>query len=90
MRWLGGTTPEARADLPDVLAPEGGACDGVRGRSASAQLDATTLGCAACDTVRGRCPRWRSHHDGRRMRAVGMASECVAGDSLPRHRMRCP
>ena len=25
MRWLGGTTPEGRADLPDVLTPEGGA-----------------------------------------------------------------
>jgi hypothetical protein len=38
-------------------------------RSSSAQLDATTVGCAARDTVRGRCPRLRSHHDGRRMRS---------------------
>ena len=69
MRWLGGTTPEERADLPDVMAREGGAWDGVRGRSFLALVDATTVGCAARDTVRGRCPRLRSHHDGRRMRA---------------------
>jgi hypothetical protein len=25
MRWLGGTTPEARDDLPAMLAPEGAA-----------------------------------------------------------------
>ena len=51
MRWLGGTTPEGRADLPDVLAPEGGAWDGVRMRSFLALVDATTVGCAARDTV---------------------------------------
>jgi hypothetical protein len=69
MRWLGGTAPEGRDDLPDVLAPEGGAWDGVRMRSVSTRLDATTVACAARDTVRGRCPRFRSHQDGRRMRS---------------------
>ena len=33
MRWLGGTTPEAGVDLPDVLAPEGAAWHDARGRS---------------------------------------------------------
>ena len=33
MRWLGGTTPEGRADLPAKLAPAGGAWDGVPLRS---------------------------------------------------------
>jgi hypothetical protein len=69
MRWLGGTTPEGRANLPDLMAPEGGAWDGVRMRSFLALVDATTVGCAARDTVRGRCTRFRSHHDGGRMRA---------------------
>jgi hypothetical protein len=69
MRWLGGTTPEGRADLPDLMAPAGGAWDGVRMRSFLALVDATTGGCAACDHVPGRCRRFRSHHDGRRMRS---------------------
>jgi hypothetical protein len=30
MRWLGGTTPEARADLPDVMAREGATWYSVR------------------------------------------------------------
>ena len=68
MRWLGGTTPEGRADLPDVLAPAGGAWDGVRMRSFLALVAATTVGCAVCDHVRRRSPRFRSHHDGGRMR----------------------
>jgi hypothetical protein len=33
MRWLGGTTPEGRTDLPAMLALAGGAWDGVRMRS---------------------------------------------------------
>jgi hypothetical protein len=69
MRWLGGTTPDARADLPAMLAPEGDAWHDTRGRSVLALVDATTVGCAARDTVRGRCTRFRSHHDGGRMRA---------------------
>jgi hypothetical protein len=32
MRWLGGTAPQGRDDLPDGMAPEGGAWDGLRGR----------------------------------------------------------
>ena len=51
MRWLGGTTPEGRADLPDGMAPEGGAWDGVRMRSFLALVDATTVGCVPRDTV---------------------------------------
>jgi hypothetical protein len=30
MRWLGGTTPDGRVDLPDVLAREGATWYGVR------------------------------------------------------------
>jgi hypothetical protein len=71
MRWLGGTAPETRANLPAMLAPEGAAWDRVRARSFSALLGAMAVGCAACDTVRGRCPRFRSHHDGGRMRGLG-------------------
>ena len=48
MRWLGGTTSEARADLPDVLAPEGAARD-----SAPTMMAA---GCGAWDSVRRRSP----------------------------------
>jgi hypothetical protein len=51
MRWLGGTTPEGRADLPAMLAPEGAAWDRVRGRSFSALLGAMAVGCVS--------PRWR-------------------------------
>jgi hypothetical protein len=29
MRWLGGTTPEGRDALPDVMAPAGAAWDGL-------------------------------------------------------------
>jgi hypothetical protein len=54
MRWLGGTTPEARDDLPDVLTPEGGAWDGVRMRSFATQLGVMAVGCAVCDRVRRR------------------------------------
>ena len=69
MRWLGGTTPEGRADLPDVLAPEGAAWDDRRRRSVLALVDATTVGCVPCDGARGRCRRFRSHAYGGRMRS---------------------
>ena len=69
MRWLGGTAPEGRADLPDLMAPEGAAWDGVRMRSSATRLDATTVACVPRDGIRGRCPRFRSHQDGRRMRS---------------------
>jgi hypothetical protein len=69
MRWLGGTTLKARDNLPAVLAPEGAAWDGVRGRSVLALVDATTLGCVPGDAARGRCRRSGSHHDGGRMRS---------------------
>ena len=88
MRWLGGTAPEGRDDLPDVLAPEGGAWDGVRMRSVATRLDATTTGCAAWDGVRGRCRRFRSLQHGRRMRSFGMALADVPGASLSRQWMR--
>jgi hypothetical protein len=96
MRWLGGTTPEGRDDLPDVLAPEGAPRDGVRGRSASAQLDATTVGCVPRDGARGHCPRFRSHQDGGRMRALGCGSKafpamtCPGTGCLPRDGGRMP
>jgi hypothetical protein len=66
MRWLGGTTPEGRANLPAMLAPEGVAWDGVRMRSSCALMGAMAVGCVPRDGVRGRCPRFRSHHDGGR------------------------
>jgi hypothetical protein len=90
MRWLGGTTPEGCDDLPDGMAPAGGAWDDARGRSALAQLGAMTVGCVPRDGVRGRCPRFRSHHDGGRMRAVGMAFAGVPGDDLSRQWMPSP
>jgi hypothetical protein len=71
MRWLGGTTPEGRADLPAMLAFAGVPCDGVRGRSSCALLGAMAVGCVLGDGARGRCPRWRSHHDSGRMRCLG-------------------
>jgi hypothetical protein len=69
MRWLGGTTPEVCDDLPNVMALAGAAWDGVRMRFFPALTGVMTVGCAACDTVRGRCRRFRSHHDGGRMRS---------------------
>ena len=71
MRWLGGTTPEVRVDLPAMLAPEGGAWDGVRMRFSAARLDAMTVGCVPRDGARGPSRRFRSHQDGVRMRALG-------------------
>jgi hypothetical protein len=56
-------------------------------RSFATWLDATTVACAARDTVRGRSRRFRSHHDGGRMRAVGIAPEGVPGDDLSRQWM---
>jgi hypothetical protein len=61
MRWLGGTTPEGRANLPAMLAPEGAAWDRVRARSSCALMGAMAVGCVPRAGARGRCPRWRSH-----------------------------
>ena len=83
MRWLGGTTPEGRADLPAMVTPEGGAWDGVRGRSFLALVAATTVGCVPCDGARGRCPRFRSHHGGGRMRALGCGSKAFPALACP-------
>jgi hypothetical protein len=69
MRWLGGTTPEGRADLPAMLAHEGDAWHDARGRSSVTRLDALAVGCVPWDGARGRGLRWHSHQDGRRMRA---------------------
>jgi hypothetical protein len=71
MRWLGGTTPEGRVDLPAVMAFAGVAWDGLRGRSFSALLDAMTVGCMPRDGARGRCRRSGSYHDGGWMRCLG-------------------
>jgi hypothetical protein len=90
MRWLGGTTPEGCDHLPAMLAPEGTAWDSRRGRSASARLDVMAVACVPRDGVRGRGRRFRSHHDGGRMRSVGMAFAGVPGDDLSRHGMRSP
>ena len=90
MRWLGGTTPEGRDDLPDGMAPAGGAWDGVRMRSSGALLGAMAVVWVSRAGARGRCPRYRSHHDGGRMRAFGMASEGVPGAGLSRQGMRSP
>ena len=43
MRWLGGTTPEGRADLPDVLAPEGVPRERLRGQSFPTLVDAMAV-----------------------------------------------
>ena len=88
MRWLGGTTPEGRADLPDVLAREGVPGDGVRMRSSATRLDAMTAGCPSRDGVRGPFLRFHSHQDGGRMRAVGMAFAGVPGADLSKQWMR--
>jgi hypothetical protein len=70
MRMLGGTTSEGRDDLPDGMAPEGGAWDGVRGRfirrgwarRRSHALPATPSEGAAGDSVPARttagCTAW--------------------------------
>jgi hypothetical protein len=60
MRWLGGTAPEGRADLPTVLAPKGVPRDGVRMRSFATRLDAMAVGCVPWDGVRGPFLRFRS------------------------------
>jgi hypothetical protein len=74
MRWLGGTTPEGRANLPAMLAPAGAAWDGVRMRSSGALMGAMAVGCVPRAGARGRCRRFRSHHDGGRMRGLGWRS----------------
>jgi hypothetical protein len=88
MRWLGGTTPEARADLPAMLAFAGVPCDGLRGRFSRALIGAMTVACVPGDGARGRSRRFRSHQDGGRMHCSGMPPEGVPGDGLSRHRMR--
>jgi hypothetical protein len=88
MRWLGGTTPEGRADLPTVLAPEGAAWHVVRGRSFATRLDATTVAGVPRDGIRGSCRRFRSHQDSGRMHCSGMPPEGVPCDGLSRQGMR--
>jgi hypothetical protein len=90
MRWLGGTTPEGRDDLPDGMAPAGGAWDGVRGRSSVTRLGAMAVGCVPL-AERPRAllaipfpPRWRPDA------LPGMAPEGVPRDGASRHRMRSP
>jgi hypothetical protein len=96
MRWLGGTTPEARDDLPAMLAPEGAAWDGVRMRFSAARLDAMTVGCVPWDGVRGPSRRFRSHQDGPGMRCLGWrpqafpALACPGTGCVPRDRARMP
>jgi hypothetical protein len=83
MRWLGGTAPEGRADLPDLMAPEGAAWDGVRMRSSGALLGAMAVAWVSRAGARGRCPRFRSHHDGGRMRALGCGSKAFPAIACP-------
>jgi hypothetical protein len=96
MRWLGGTAPEARVDLPTVLAPAGAAWHDAGGRSSCTLVDAMAVGCALRDGARGHCPRFRSHHDGGRMRALGCGSKafpamtCPGNGCLPRDGGRMP
>jgi hypothetical protein len=90
MRWLGGTTLEGRADLPAMLAHAGGAWDGDRMRSSCALMGAMAVGCVPRAGARGPSRRFRSHHDGGRMRAVGMAFAGVPRAGLSRQWMRCP
>jgi hypothetical protein len=88
MRWLGGTAPEGRDDLPDGMAPAGGAWDGVRMRSSCARLDAMTVGCPSLGW-RPRAfpaipfpPRWRPDA------CPGITSAGVPRAGLSRHCMR--
>jgi hypothetical protein len=96
MRWLGGTTPDGRADLPAVLAPEGVPRDGLRGRFSCALMGAMAVGCVPCAGARARSRRFRSHHDGGRMRALGCGSKafptlaCPGRGCLPRDGGRMP
>jgi hypothetical protein len=88
MRWLGGTTPEARADLPAMLAFAGAAWDGVRRRSSAALMAAMTVGCGSLR----RRPRAFPAMPFPRVRPPdafpAMASVGVPGDDLSRHGMR--
>ena len=96
MRWLGGTTPEERADLPDVMAYEGVPGDGVRMRSFSALLGVMAVACVPRAGVRGPFLRYRSHAYGRRMRCLGWrarafpAMACPGNGCLPRDGARMP
>jgi hypothetical protein len=88
MRWLGGTAPEARADLPAMVTIAGVPWDGRRGRSCPALTGVMTVGCVPRDGARGRCPRLRSHHDGGPDAFLQMAHEGLPGDGLSRQWMR--
>ena len=90
MRWLGGTTPEGRADLPDVLAPEGAAWDDRRRRSVLALVDATTVGCVPLAERPRAFPAIAFLRAGGRMRAAGIAPEGIPRDGLSRQGMRSP
>jgi hypothetical protein len=83
MRWLGGTTPEGRADLPAMLAPEGAAWDGLRGRSFLALVAATAVACVPRDGARGRSRQCRSHAYGRRMRCLGLRARAFPVQACP-------
>jgi hypothetical protein len=83
MRWLGGTTPEGRADLPAMLVPEGAAWDRVRGRSSATRLGTMTVGCVPRDGARARSRRFRSRQDGGRMRALGWRARAFPATACP-------
>ena len=82
MRWLGGTTPEGRTDLPAMLALAGGAWDGGRMRSFP-HADGR-------DDGRMRSPRWRP----RAVPAIpfppGRRSDACRWDHVRRRSRRCP
>jgi hypothetical protein len=83
MRWLGGTTPTARDNLPAGLAPEGAAWHDARRRSFSALVAATAVGCVPCDGARGRSLRFRSHAYGRWMRCLGWRARAFPAMTYP-------
>ena len=83
MRWLGGTTPEGRADLPAVMACAGVPRERLRGQSSPTLVDATTVGCVPRDDARGRCRRSGSHQDGGRMRALGSRARAFPALACP-------
>jgi hypothetical protein len=57
---------------------------GVRMRFFPTLTGAMTVGCAACDHVRGPSRRFRSHLDGRRMRGLGWRSRAFPVLACPR------
>jgi hypothetical protein len=89
MCWLGGTTPEGRADLPDVLAPAGAAWDW-RSDAFLPSADRRDDGRMRALGWRPRAvlairfpPRWRPDA------CPGMAPAGVPGAGLSRHCMHC-